>query len=97
MPYLLKRGETPAKSMKTHNKNGEEVWIALSTCSYELNTLSELCYLNCQGELLLSPTCGLVMKHYRCCETASLGTQDWTLKLEVFKQSINITYLPFFV
>lgn len=59
----IKKGENISNKIETHNKGAEEVCIALSTCSPELNTLSEMCYLNCQRATLLSPTSGSVMKH----------------------------------
>jgi hypothetical protein len=34
----IKKGENMSGKYKTHNQSAEVVWIALSTCSPELNT-----------------------------------------------------------
>lgn len=51
----IKKGENTSNKIETRSEGAEEVRIALSTCSPELNTLSEMCYLNCQGECCCHP------------------------------------------
>lgn len=51
----IKKGENISNTVETHNNGAEEVRIALSTCSPELNTLSEMCHLNCQRECCRHP------------------------------------------
>lgn len=51
----IKKGEDTSNKIETHNKGAEEVWIALSSCSPELNTFSEMCHLNCQRKCCCHP------------------------------------------
>lgn len=51
----IKKGENTSNKIETHSEGAEEVWIALSTCSPELNNLLEMCCLTYQGECCCHP------------------------------------------